>query len=141
MMLQDGEKMGKEGKEKRHRRGKIGFRTFMRFLQHALLAVMVLAIFVVVIGSTVRIQGFRNNCSYMLDSSDQNKEYEESDLFGNIFGYAVADIIRYGVVSSQLETDGAFDGSKIVDVTAYNYRDIGLPEQYVTAEYLSLIHI
>lgn len=135
MMLQDGEKMGKEGKEKRHRRGKIGFRTFMRFLQHALLAVMVLAIFVVVIGSTVRIQGFRNNCSYMLDSSDQNKEYEESDLFGNIFGYAVADIIRYGVVSSQLETDGAFDGSKIVDVTAYNYRDIGLPEQYVTAEY------
>lgn len=138
VMLQDGEKMGKEGKEgkeKRHRRGKIGFRTLMRIIQHALLAVMVLAIFVVVIGSTVRIQGFRNNGSYMLDSSDQNKEYEESDLFGNIFGYAVADLIRYGVVSSQLETDGTFDGSKIIDVTAYNYRDIGLPEQYVTAEY------
>lgn len=135
MMLKDGEKMGKEEKEKKHKKGKRGFRAFMRIVQHVSLAVMVLSIFVVVIGSTVRIQGFRSGGSYMLDSSDQNKEYEESDLFDSIFGYAVADIIRYGVVSSQLETDGAFDGGKTVDVTAYNYRDIGLPEQYVTAEY------
>ncbi len=135
MMLKDGEKMGKEGKEKKHKRGKRSFRAVMRTLQHISLAVMVLSVFVVVIGSTVRIQGFRSGGNYMLDSSDQNKEYEESDLFDSIFGYAVADIIRYGVVSSQLETDGAFDGSKMVDVTAYNYRDIGLPEQYVTAEY------
>lgn len=127
--------MGKEGKEQKPKKAKNGFRTFMRFLQHVSLAVMALSIFVVVIGSTVRIQGFRSGGSYMLDSSDQNKEYEDSDLFGTIFGYAVADIIRYGVVSSQLETDGVFDGSKIVDVTAYNYRDAGLPEQYVTAEY------
>ncbi|MBP3476712.1 MAG: HAMP domain-containing histidine kinase [Lachnospiraceae bacterium] len=127
--------MGKEGKEQKPKKAKNGFRTFMRFLQHVSLAVMALSIFVVVIGSTVRIQGFRSGGSYMLDSSDQNKEYEDSDLFGTIFGYAVADIIRYGVVSSQLETDGVFDGSKIVDVTAYNYRDVGLPEQYVTAEY------
>lgn len=127
--------MGKEGKEQKPKKVKNGFRTFMRFLQHVSLAVMVLSVFVVVIGSTVRIQGFRSGGNYMLDSSDQNKEYEDSDLFDTIFGYAVADIIRYGVVSSQLETDGEFDGSKIVDVTAYNYRDIGLPEQYVTAEY------
>lgn len=127
--------MGKEGKDKKHKKSKKGFHTVLRILQHASLAVMVLSVFVVVIGSTVRIQSFRNHGSYMLDSSEQNKEYEESDLFGTIFGYAVADIIRYGVVSSQLETNGAFDGSKIVDVTAYNYRDIGLPEQYVTAEY------
>lgn len=127
--------MGKEGKEQKPKKAKNGFRTFMRFLQHVSLAVMALSVFVVVIGSTVRIQGFRSGGNYMLDSSDQNKEYEDSDLFDTIFGYAVADIIRYGVVSSQLETDGEFDGSKIVDVTAYNYRDIGLPEQYVTAEY------
>ncbi len=127
--------MGKEEKEQKPKKAKNGFRTFMRFLQHVSLAVMALSVFVVVIGSTVRIQGFRSGGNYMLDSSDQNKEYEDSDLFDTIFGYAVADIIRYGVVSSQLETDGEFDGSKIVDVTAYNYRDIGLPEQYVTAEY------
>ena len=106
--------MGKEGKDKKHKKSKKGFHTVLRILQHASLAVMVLSVFVVVIGSTVRIQSFRNHGSYMLDSSEQNKEYEESDLFGTIFGYAVADIIRYGVVSSQLETNGAFDGSKIV---------------------------
>ena len=32
-------------------------------------------------------------------------------------------------------TDEAFDGDKVVDVTAYNYRSGGLPEQYVTADY------
>lgn len=127
--------MGKEEKAKKPKRYKRGFQTFMRIVQHMALAAVTLSVFVVAIGSTVRIQGFRSVGNYMLDSSDQDKEYEESELFGTIFGYAVADIIRYGVVSSQLETDGAFDGSKIVDVTAYNYRDIGLPEQYVTAEY------
>lgn len=45
------------------------------------------------------------------------------------------DIIRFGVIRSQLETDGEFDGMKVIDVTAYNCRDTGLPEQYVTARY------
>lgn len=110
-------------------------RTLLCLLQHISLGVMVLAVLIVVGGSMVNIQGFRKKLNYNMYSMDQSAEYEDSDMFNSIFGYMVADVIRYGVVSSQLEADGSFDGSKIIDVTAYNYRDIGLPARYVTAEY------
>ncbi len=134
--------MGKEAKEKKaskERKSKKSNRTLRKLLcvlQHASLGVMALAIFVVACGSTVKIEGFRNSrVAFNMGYRYQGEKYEDSDIFNGIFGYAVADIIRYGVVSSQLETDGGFDGSKPIDVTAYNYRDIGLPDQYVTADY------
>lgn len=127
--------MGQDEKEKKPKKASHGLRMVLRILQHTALAVVALSLLVVTLGSTVRIQGFRDAKSYSLYASDQDKKYEESELFNNIFGYAMADIIRDGVVSSQLETDGEFDGMKVVDVTAYNYRGIGLPEQYVTADY------
>lgn len=130
--------MGKEKKEKDKRARKKenrALRTILRVVQHVCLAAMVLSMIVVVCGSTVRVRGFKGSYGFSMYAQDKNRTYEESDIFNSIFGYAVADIIRYGVVSSQLETDGKFDGGKVIDVTAYNYRDIGLPEQYVTADY------
>lgn len=130
--------MGKEKKEKDKRARKKGnraLRTMLCIVQHLCLGVMVLSMIVVVCNSTVRVQGFKGNYGFSMYAQDKNRAYEESDMFNSIFGYAAADIIRYGVVSSQLETDGTFDGGKVIDVTAYNYRDIGLPEQYVTADY------
>lgn len=127
---------GRSGRKKRRsRKERHAGRTMLRILQHMCLGVMVLALVIVVSGSTISVDGFRKRLGFNLYSMDQSGKYEDSDLFNNIFGYAAADIIRYGVVSSQLETDGIFDGGKVVDVTAYNYRDIGLPERYVTAEY------
>lgn len=127
--------MRKGKKERRTNKSSHTLRTLLRILQHMSLAFMALAVLVVAGGSTVWVQGFRGKIDFNMYSQDRNSAYEASDMFNSIFGYAMADIIRYGVVSSQLETDGVFDGSKVIDVTAYNYRDIGLPEQYVTAEY------
>lgn len=130
--------MGKEKKEKRKRspkRANLALRTMLRILQHMCLGITVLSMVVVVCSSTVRVQGFKGNYGFSMYAQDKSRAYEESDIFNSIFGYAAADIIRCGVVSSQLETDGVFDGDRVIDVTAYNYRDIGLPEQYVTADY------
>lgn len=123
--------MGKEKKPKNNRK----LRGFLHVLQHLLLAVAAIAILVVTTGSTVVISGLNGKGTYKLHASDQEKQYEESELFNTIYGRSVADIIRFGVVRSQLETDGEFDGKKVIDVTAYNYRDVGLPEKYVTARY------
>lgn len=112
-----------------------GVRGFLHVLQHLLLAVAVIAILVVTTGSTVIIQGVSGSTSYSLHTSDQDKTYEESELFNTIFGRSVADIIRFGVIRSQLETNGEFDNDKIIDVTAYNYRDEDMPARYVTARY------
>ena len=131
----NGDKMEKEEKLKKPRKSRHTIRTMLRIVQHISLGTFALATLVVASGSTVWVEGFRGDIDFNIYSQDRNSSYEESQMFNSIFGYAVADIIRYGVVSSQLETDGFFDGAKLIDVTAYNYRDIGLPEQYVTAEY------
>lgn len=136
MGKEEKEKKGKEKRERRPKKPNRVLRKLLCILQHAALGVLTLSIFVVACGSLVEIGGFRNSVlAFDMGYRYQGESYEESDVFNGIFGYAVADIIRYGVVRSQLETEGSFDGSKVIDVTAYNYRDIGLPEQYVTADY------
>lgn len=125
----------KNGRKKKAKKANHAARTFLRILQHASLALMVVSVFIVAIGSSVRVEGFRSKYGFNMYSMDRKQKYEESELFDNIFGYAAADIIRHGVVSGQLESEGSFDGRKVIDVTAYNYRDIGLPERYVTASY------
>lgn len=127
--------MGEKRKEKKPAGEKKGVQLALRILQHLMLAIVVASVYVVVNGSEVSIQGMKYSVNYNLHESDRNKAYEESELFNNIFGYSIADIIRFGVISSQLETEGKFDGTKEIDVTAYNYRTSRLPNQYVTAEY------
>ena len=125
----------REGRSKKAKKGNHAARAFLRIMQHVSLAAMVVSILIVAIGSTVRVEGFRSQYGFNMYSMNQKQQYEDSELFDNIFGYAAADVIRHGVVSSQLESGGEFDGRKIIDVTAYNYRDNGLPERYVTADY------
>lgn len=125
----------KHGKKKTGK-NRSGLKALLLVLQHAALAIMVFAVIVVTVSTTVRIEGVHSKGSYSyIRSSDPGTPFEDSDAFNYIFGYAVADVIRFGVVSSQMETKGVFDGDKLVDVTAYNYRNSGLPEEYVTATY------
>lgn len=126
----------KRPRKKKTGKNRSGIKALLLLLQHAALAIMVFAVIVVTVSTTVRIEGVHSNGSYSyIRSSDPGTPFEESDAFNYIFGYAVADVIRFGVVSSQMETKGIFDGEKLVDVTAYNYRDSGLPEEYVTVSY------
>ena len=121
----------------KNRKKKAGRKTraVLQVLQHLLIVTAVTAVLIVTTGSTVVVQGLHGSENYNLHASDQERTYEESELFNTIYGRAVTDIIRFGVIRSQLETDGKFDGTKIIDVTAYNYRDMGMPEQYITARY------
>lgn len=125
-----------EKKEKNAKKGNRAIQSVLGFIQHICLAVMIIAVCVVVGGTTIRVEYYGGRLAYNLYAMrDHNNVYEDSDMFNHLFGFALSDIVRYGVVSSQLETGGQFDGKKIIDVTAYNYRSGGLPEKYVTAEY------
>ena len=126
----------KRKREKKPRKGNYAMQKVLCFLQHTALAVMVAALLLVIGSSMVRVSNRYSGIStfYLFGESRYNT-YEDSDMFNTLFGYAFSDLVRHGVVSSQLETDGSFDSSKVIDVTAYNYRSDGLPEQYVTAEY------
>ncbi|MDE7233319.1 MAG: hypothetical protein K2N37_09640, partial [Lachnospiraceae bacterium] len=129
---------GKKQKKDKPKKNRVGIRTMLRILQHIALAVMAFSMLIVTVSGTVRISGVHSGGTYtnFTGYSDPGTPFEDSEAFNAIFGYAVADIIRFGVVSSQMETgEDVFDGNKIVDVTAYNYRNDVLPEQYVTAGY------
>ena len=133
---QEREETEKKKRKKKAGKNRGGLKALLLLLQHIALAIMVFAVIVVTVSTTVRIEGVHSNGSYSyIRSSDPGTPFEESDAFNYIFGYAVADVIRFGVVSSQMETEGAFDGEKLVDVTAYNNRNSGLPEEYVTVSY------
>lgn len=133
------EKAEMRRKRDRKPKNRRGLRAALRIVQHTVLAVMVFSMIVVMVGTTMQIQSVNHSwggtVSYVSYTPDPGTPFEESRVFNQIFGHAAADIIRFGVVSSQLETEGVFDGGKIVDVTAYNYRDRGLPDKYVTVNY------
>ena len=138
----DGRKGKKEEKRKRDKvekpkKTRRGLRTFLRILQHAALAAMIFSMIVTVACGTVRFEGLRSDGSFtdLIFSMNAGEYFEDSAFFNRILGYATADIIRYGVVCSQMETNGDFDGEKLVDVTAYNHRNEGLSGEYVTAVY------
>ena len=78
------------GNKKKGRAGR-GVRGFLYLLQHVLLAAAAVALLVITTGSTVMIHGLWGTQSYSLHASDQEKIYEESELFHTIYGRAVAD--------------------------------------------------
>ena len=126
-------------KKKKRRKNESGksVRGLIQFLQHALITVAVVTLVVVISGSSVVVQDLYGNrrYTYTLFSVNQNDEYEDSYVFSSIFERAVSDIVRFGVIRSQMETDGKFDGNKVIDVTAYNDRTSSMPERYVTVKY------
>lgn len=126
----------KKKKRRKNESGK-GVRGLIQFVQHALITVAVVTLVVVISGSSVIVQDLYGNkrYTYTLFTVDQNEKYEDSHVFNSIFEKAVSDIIRFGVIRSQMETDGKFDGNKIIDVTAYNDRTSSMPERYVTVKY------
>lgn len=140
-VMESDDKGDREGKRKREKAEKPkktrrGLWTFLRILQHAALAAMVFSLIVTVACGTMRVVGMRSGAFVELfGNMEPGESFEQSEFFNGVLGYALADIIRFGVVSSQMETAGAFDGEKLVDVTAYNHRNEGLSGEYVTAVY------
>lgn len=128
------------GKEKRKRRGTgRGVNGFLHFLQHCALVIGVVALVIVHVGYSVKITaGDGRVRSYGIDAGSGfsgASDFEDSQLFLNLFEDEAFDVLRYGVIKSQMETNGVFDPAKEVDVTAFANRYTGVPTQYITARY------
>lgn len=72
---------------------------------------------------------------FTVDQSEKGIDFEKSDIFRKILTEKVMDVICFGAIRGQLETDGQYDGYKEIDVTAYANRHIGTPREYITARY------
>lgn len=60
--------------------------------------------------------------TYKIFPADTELEFEDSELYHELFRNALSDILRLVIIREQLETDGKLDFSKKIDVTAYAQR-------------------
>ena len=57
--------------------------------------------------------------SYWWNLFEEEHAFDETATFDDMLMDALQEIIRYNVAKSQLEVDGKFDGTKVIDVRAF----------------------
>lgn len=132
-MEQTKEQEGKEKKRKR-KRYPLGM-WFLHMLQHAAFVTAVVLVVIVLLGSYVVVDTVKGTAAYNLMGADQDVPFEESDVFNTLLGNSASDLICYGTIRGQLETEGQLDVRKEVDVTAFAGRYGGMEPEYITARY------
>jgi len=88
-------------------------------LQHILAAVIMFAVAGLLLNSYVEVESINGTQAYPIFPFETNQEFEESEVFHDLFRNAVSDITQLVMIKGQLETNGAFDPSKKIDVTKY----------------------
>ncbi|MBO5167428.1 MAG: HAMP domain-containing histidine kinase [Lachnospiraceae bacterium] len=77
--------------------------------------------------------------TFEMNLFSEEKRFDETGTFDQMLMSALQEIIRYNVAKSQLETDGRFDGEKIIDVRAFANRKTdlarGLDGTYMLEEF------
>ncbi|MCM1189332.1 MAG: HAMP domain-containing histidine kinase [bacterium] len=99
---------------------KINWKRFVAGLaQHLVAAGILLAVAGIVLNSYIRVDSIDGTRMYRVFPADSGLEFEESEVYHDLFRNAVSDITQLVMIKSQLETDGVFDPTKIIDVTEY----------------------
>ncbi len=112
-----------------------GFNHILHILQHAFFVAAVVFIVLTVLQSFVFLQTKDGKMLRRMPIKASAVSFEDSELFNQLFGNSITDIICYGAIRAQMETDGKYDPQKTVDVTAFAERYNGLQEEYITARY------
>ncbi len=107
----------------------------LHMMQHAVFVAAVVLVAVVLLGSYVVVDTVKGRTAYNLMGTDQDVPFEDSDVFNTLLGNSASDLICYGTIRGQLETEGQLDVKKEVDVTAFAGRYGGMEPEYITARY------
>ena len=96
---------------------------FIKFLQHVCITTFAVCLFVVVTGSCITVPTFDGSVNtIMMSKTDEDRKYEDSVLFNTILGNELPNVIRLITISTQVETNGRYDSSKVIDLNDYVYR-------------------
>lgn len=136
-MLNQFEEKKEEKKKKKRNPGNRGRGTciLLHGLQHLCFVAAVAAVTIVLAGSFIIVDGRKGTETYRLSMVKQDTVFEDTEIFNRLLGKSVSDIICYGAIRAQLETDGEFDPKKEIDVTAFADRYNGISQEYITAKY------
>lgn len=96
-------------------------------LQHILAAGVMIFVAMILLNSYITVNSIDGTKVYRIFPIDANQEFEESDIYHDLFRNAVSDITQLVVVKEQMETNDVFDPYKKIDVTEYA-RQIGVDQ-------------
>ena len=88
-------------------------------LQHLLAAGIMLAVASLLLNAFIAVESIDGTRVYRIFPTETGQEFEESEIYSDLFRNAVSDITQLVVIKGQLETNGVFDAGKYIDVTAY----------------------
>ncbi len=91
----------------------------IELIQHLLAVGVFIAVAGLLLNSYIAVETIDGTQVYKVFSMDSSQEFEESEIYHDLFRNAVSDITKLVVIKEQLETDDVFDPSKLIDVSAY----------------------
>jgi len=95
-------------------------RRLLGLLQHVLALIISILVAVIVMNSYIIVDNmYGERIKYNIAFLENSEAFEESDIFTEMFRNSINDITQFAVIQEQMETEGNFDGNKLVDVTKY----------------------
>lgn len=106
-------------------------------IQHIVAALILLFLAMVLFHSFMTVNTMNGQKTYSLDPVSQDTSFVDSEVFQDLFQTAVTDVIRLVIIRDQMESNGVFDATKHIDVTAFmnRYGVAGMDYGKVTAVY------
>ena len=99
----------------------------------AMLVTSVLLAYNVVVGVRIEVYTRYERYSYHVNPFDKEERFEDTNIFDSMFRAAYENIMVLSVVRNQMETNGVFDGKKMVDISKYANRKSQTENEDVTA--------
>lgn len=112
-----------------------GKRQFYIILRRLFVAAAVVIFVGLACNSTITVETNGSVYQQSIGPFDQGASFEDSELFQDILQEEIRGIIRLAVIKSQLETDGSYNGQKMIDIAQYAHRQEELPEETATARF------
>ena len=111
-------------------------RELLLFLERILAVVLAVSIIFIFINSFFNFStSYGTTYHYAVSPLDQEKSFEDKEIFQALLTGNMEQITRYVVIRHQLETNGKYDENKKVDITEYANRSKQMTAYQPTAEY------
>lgn len=111
-------------------------RELLLFLERILAVVLAVSIIFIFVNSFFNFStSYGTTYHYAVSPLDQEKSFEDKEIFQALLTGNMEQITRYVVIRHQLETNGKYDENKKVDITGYANRSKQMTVYQPTAEY------
>lgn len=115
---------------KKRRGFTIGSSILFHGLQQLVALILIVCVVALLMYSVVGVRGSSDSARYKqvyhMNLFSEETDFDETSTFDYMLLNALQEIIRYNVAKSQLEVNGEFDGSKIIDIRAFANRKTDL---------------